>query len=66
MSGRFACTAWAHAHASSRGLQSPDFTPTLRASGLPGALRLAAHPGQAFVQLQKDFEQVLKQQPQGR
>ena len=31
--------AWARAHASSRGVQSPDFTPTLRASGLPGGLR---------------------------
>jgi hypothetical protein len=39
MSGCFGCAAWAHAHASSRGVQSPDFTPTLRASALPGGLR---------------------------
>src|SRR3989344_1964599 len=39
MSGCFGCAAWAHAHASSRGIQSPDFAPTLRASALPGGLR---------------------------
>ncbi len=39
MSGDFGCAAWARAHASSRSLQSPDFTPTLRASPLPGGLR---------------------------
>ncbi|EJE49116.1 diguanylate cyclase (GGDEF) domain-containing protein [Acidovorax sp. CF316] len=39
MSGRFGCAAWAHAHASSRGVQSPDFAPTLRANALPGGLR---------------------------
>ena len=39
MSGCFGCAAWARAHASSRGVQSPDFTPTLRASALPGGLR---------------------------
>ena len=31
--------AWARAHASSRGVQSPDFTPTLRASAISGGLR---------------------------
>ncbi len=31
--------AWARAHASSRGVQSPDFTPTLRASAFSGGLR---------------------------
>ena len=39
MSGCFGCAAWARAHASSRGVQSPDFTPTLRASALSGVLR---------------------------
>ncbi|OYD49661.1 hypothetical protein CBY09_11855 [Acidovorax kalamii] len=39
MSGCFGCAAWARAHASSRSIQSPDFTPTLRASALPGGLR---------------------------
>ena len=39
MSGCSGCAAWARAHASSRGVQSPDFTPTLRASALSGVLR---------------------------
>ena len=42
MSGCFGCAAWAHAHASSRGVQSPDFAPTLRAvvfAGGSAALR---------------------------
>jgi len=39
MSGCSGCAAWARAHASSWGVQSPDFTPTLRASALPGGLR---------------------------
>ena len=39
MSGSFGCAAWAGAHASSRSVQSPDFTPTLRAGALPGGLR---------------------------
>ncbi|RZJ12250.1 MAG: hypothetical protein EON50_11585 [Acidovorax sp.] len=43
-SGCFGCAAWARAHASSRGathyqVHRPDFTPTLRASALPGGLR---------------------------
>ena len=37
--GCFGCAVWARAHTSSRGIQSPDFTPTLRASALPGGLR---------------------------
>jgi len=39
MSGCLGCAAWAHAHASSRGVQSPDFAPTLRAMALSGGLR---------------------------
>ncbi len=39
MSGCFGCAAWAHAHASSRGVQSPDFAPTLWAVVLAGGLR---------------------------
>jgi hypothetical protein len=39
MRGCFGCAAWAHAHASSRGVQSPDFAPTLRAVALAGGLR---------------------------
>ena len=42
MSGCFGCAAWARAHASGRGVQSPDFTPTLRAvvfAGGSAALR---------------------------
>ena len=39
MSGCFGCAAWAHAHASSRGVQSPDFAPTLRAVVFAGGLR---------------------------
>ncbi|EKD98453.1 MAG: hypothetical protein ACD_23C00422G0001, partial [uncultured bacterium] len=31
MSGWLGCAAWADAHASSLGVQSPDFAPTLRA-----------------------------------
>ena len=38
-SGRSGGAAWAHAHASGRGVQSPDFTPTLRARGFSGGLR---------------------------
>ncbi len=38
-SGCSGCAAWARAHASSRGVQSPDCTPTLRASALPARLR---------------------------
>ena len=39
MSGWPGCAAWAPAHASSWGAQSPDFTPTLRASAFSGGLR---------------------------
>ncbi|ART56521.1 hypothetical protein CBP36_00330 [Acidovorax carolinensis] len=39
MSGWLGCAAWAHAHASSRGVQSPDFAPTLRAVVFAGGLR---------------------------
>ena len=34
-------------------------TPLANSTGYWQALRLAAHPGQTLVQLQKDFEQVL-------
>ena len=37
MSGCFGGAAWARAHASSRGVQSPDFAPTLRAVVFAGA-----------------------------
>ncbi len=75
MSGCFGCAAWARAHASSRGGLVARFhsnpagkclaersavlqrLPIARAIGC--ALRLAAHPGNTLVQLQKDFEQVL-------
>ena len=42
MSGCFGCAAWARAHANSRSVQSPNFTPTLRAvvfAGGSAALR---------------------------
>jgi heme-degrading monooxygenase HmoA len=39
MSGCLGCAAWARAHASSRGIQSPDFAPTLRAAVFAGGLR---------------------------
>ncbi|HCE28245.1 MAG TPA: GGDEF domain-containing protein, partial [Comamonadaceae bacterium] len=39
MSGCFGCAVWARAHASRRGVQSPDFTPTRRAVAFAGGLR---------------------------
>ena len=39
MSGWPGCAAWARAHASSWGAQSPDFAPTLRAVAFSGGLR---------------------------
>jgi len=38
MSEGFGCAAWAGAHASSRGVQSPDFAPALRAVVFAGGL----------------------------
>src|SRR3989338_4719344 len=39
MRGSFGCPAWAGAHASSRSVQSPDLTPTLREGALADGLR---------------------------
>ncbi len=74
MSGCFGCAAWAGAHASSRGVQSPDFAPTLRAAVLravccvaalanSGAIdrtpRLASHPAKTAARPLGDRKQAL-------
>ncbi|EER58538.1 hypothetical protein AcdelDRAFT_3890 [Acidovorax delafieldii 2AN] len=75
MGGCLGCAAWAHAHASGRGIPSPDFTPTLGQApcravcgvaapvdgrGIPCAPRLAARPGKVLARPREDRQQVLR------